>query len=131
MDKRYAQSGFSLLELLIAMFLLAIGFFAATAVIWSSSRAGGFSRQMTAAASLGQDMLERANLIGYAGLANTGGFVNYTAFNPQATGFTRQWRIQTNTPSTGLTTVTATISWNDGPGGTKTRTFTLIKRPEY
>lgn len=130
MDKRFDQSGFSLLELLIAMFLLAVGFFATTAVIWSSSRAGGFSRQMTTAASLGRDMIERANVIGYGGLANTGGFVNYTAFNPEAAGFNRQWRIQTNTPGPSMTTVTATISWNDG-SGTKTRTFTMIKRPEY
>lgn len=125
------QQGFTLLELLVAMVLLVVGFLGVFAVFWASALSGAFTRNMTTAANLGQEMLERASVVKYDGLGvttgTTTGFADYTASNISATGFTRQWRITENGR---VKTITATISWNDG-GRTRMRTFTAVKRSDY
>ncbi|AJE04819.1 hypothetical protein GPICK_05095 [Geobacter pickeringii] len=121
------QQGFTLLELLIAMVLLVVGFLGVFVVFWASAFSGTFTRNMTTAATLGQDMLERVSTVSYNGLGATTGFVDYTSSNISATGFARQWRI---TENGGVKTITATVSWSDG-GRTRTRTFTAVKRTDY
>lgn len=122
------QGGFSLIELLVAVLLLTVGFLAVMTVFWTSASSGNFTRQMTTAASLGEEMLERAKTVSYASLGTTSGFVNYTAANVSAQSFTRRWSI---TESGGVKTITAEISWGGGTMGTKTRTFTMTKRTDY
>lgn len=125
------QQGFSLVELLIAILLLMVGFLAVFSVLWSSTQAGRFSRDMTTAASLGQEMLERANSLSYSSLPATAGFVNYTAASVSAPGFTREWQVIDNSPVAGVKTVQAKVSWNSPGKGVSTRTFTMTKHPNY
>lgn len=129
------QQGFTLVELLVALVLLLIGFLAVFTVLWGSAASGRFSRDMTTAASLGQDMLERAKTLSYGSLPATTGFVSYTASSVSAKGFTREWQIMNDFPEAGMKTVKARVSWDNivGSGGVKTstRTFTMTKRPEY
>ncbi|GFE56956.1 prepilin-type N-terminal cleavage/methylation domain-containing protein [Geobacter sp. AOG1] len=127
------QQGFTLIELLVALVLMMIGFLAVFTVLWGSAASGRFTRDMTTAASLGQDMLERAQTLGYSNLPAPGGFVNYTTARVSAVGFTRKWRIENDTPQTGTKTITATVSWNAtiGEVTTKTRTFVMTMRNEY
>lgn len=122
------QAGFTLIELLVAVLLLMVGFLAVISVFWSSASSGTFTRQMTTAACLGEEMLERAKTISYNSLGTTAGFVNYTAANGGAKKFTRRWRI---TESGGIKTITAEISWSGGGAGTKSRTFTMTRRPDF
>ena len=119
------------MELLVAMLLLMVGFLAVFTVLWSSTRAGRFSRDMTTAAGLGQEMLERANILGYSSLPATAGFVNYTAASVSAVGFTRQWEILNNVPEAGVKTINARISWTTPGKGSNTRTFSMTKHPDY
>jgi type IV pilus assembly protein PilV len=129
------QQGFTLIELLVALVLLMIGFLAVFTVLWGSAASGRFTRDMTTAASLGQDMLERAKTLSYGSLPATTGFVSYTAASVSAKGFTREWQIMNDFPEAGMKTVKARVSWNNivGSGGVKTstRTFTMTRRPEY
>lgn len=125
------QQGFSLIELLVAILLLMVGFMAVFTVLWSSTRAGSFSRSITTAASLGQDMLERAHGLSYSALPATAGFVNYTSASVSAVGFTREMEILDNYPEAGVKTVNARITWNTPGKGTSTRTFTMTKRSDY
>ena len=125
---RIGKNGFTLVELLVAILLLTIGFLAVITVFWTSASSGNFTRQMTTAASLGEEMLERAKTVSYAGLGTTSGFVNYTAANISARSFTRRWSIS---ESGGVKTITAEISWGGGTMGTKTRTFSTTKRSDY
>lgn len=130
------QQGFTMVELLIALVLLMIGFLAVFTVLWGSAASGRFTRDMTTAASLGQDMLERASTLKYSGLPAPAGFVNYTAASVSAAGFTRKWRIENDTPQTGTKTITATVSWDAKIGSgsaatTRTRTFVMTMRDEY
>lgn len=123
------QKGFSLVELMIAMFLLMIGFLGVITVLWSSSKAGSFSRNMTTAANLNQDIMERFSTLNYSDLPVTAGFVDCTYSNPVSTGFTRQTRVVEN--GAGDTkTIMVRIGWNEH-GSVKSRTFTVIKRSDF
>ena len=122
------EEGFTLVELLVAILLLMIGFLAVITVFWTSAASGTFTRQMTTAASLGEEMLERAKTLSYNSLGTTVGFVSYTAANGSARNFTRRWSI---TESGGIKTITAEISWSGGGAGTRTRTFTMNRRADY
>ena len=126
-----SQQGFSLIELLVAILLLMIGFMSVLTVLWSSTRAGSFSRNMTTAASLGQDMLERAHGLSYSSLPATAGFINYTTASVSAVGYTREMEILDNYPEAGVKTINARITWNTPGKATSTRTFTMTKRSDY
>lgn len=121
------RQGFTLVEVLMAVFLLVVGFLSVLLVLWSVISSGRFSRDMTTAANLGQDMLERAGTLNYDTLTVRRGFVTYTSSNNVAAGFARQWRISS---ASGMKVVTARITWSSN-GATKSREYTLVRRPEF
>lgn len=129
MSKIADQNGFSLIEMMIAMFLLMVGFLAVITVLWSSAQSGSFSRNMTTAANLNQDMMERLTSLSYDDLVVSADFVDYTTANPMASGFTRQTKIEQNAAAD-LKTITVKISWNEH-GRTKTRLYTVMKSKSY
>lgn len=129
---RLNQKGFTLIEMLIAMFLLVVGFLSVFLVLWASATSGRFSRDMTTAANLGQDMLERIGTMKYDDLPETNGFESYPEpfgdRSPAAAPFeARQWRISS---AGGMKVVTARVAWLKD-GSRKTRDFTVIRRSEY
>jgi type IV pilus assembly protein PilV len=127
------KNGFSLIEVLIAMFLLMVGFLGVISVMWSSARAGSFSRQMTTAANLNEDIMEQFTAMDYddAQLNDTAGHFNdFASTNVSASGFTRQVLVQNDSPSAGNKTIKVKISWQEG-SATKTRSFTMLKRRKY
>ncbi|MRS02074.1 pilus assembly protein PilV [bacterium] len=129
MSKMDKQSGFSLLEMIIAMFLLMVGFLAVITVLWSSAQSGSFSRDMTTAANLNQDIMERLTSFSYDSLPVSADFVDYTNANPMAAGFTRQTKVEENAAAN-LKTITVKISWNE-KGRIKTRLYTMMKSKFY
>lgn len=129
MKKWDRQSGFTMLEMLIAMFLLMIGFLGVITVLWCSAQSGSFSRNMTTAANLNQDMMERFSTLKYSDLPVTVGFVNYTCSNPAANGFRRMKQVEENAAGT-MKTISVRILWNE-PGGPKSRTYTMTKRSDF
>ena len=129
MFKTNNQRGFSLIEMVIAMFLLMIGFLAVITVLWSSAQSGSFSRNTTTAANLNQDIMERITSFDYDSLPVSADFIDYTNANPMAAGFTRQTKVEENA-SADLKTITVKISWSEH-GRTKTRIFTMMKSKGY
>lgn len=129
MSKIDNQRGVSLIEMMIAMFLLMVGFLAVITVLWSSAQSGSFSRNMTTAANLNQDIMERLTSLSYDSLPVTADFVDYTNANPMAAGFTRQTKVEENAAAN-LKTITVKISW-DEHGKTKTRLFSVMKSKGY
>lgn len=122
------QQGFTLIEMLIALLIMVVGFLGVAIVLWLSMQSGTNSRSMSTAANLGQDMLEHYTAQSYSALSDTAGaFVPYTSSNISATGFVREVRIQNDYPEAGVKTITARISWRSG-GVARTRTFTMLKR---
>jgi type IV pilus assembly protein PilV len=135
------QKGFSLIELLIAMFLLMVGFLGVFTVMWTSAHAGNFSRQMTTAANLNEDIMEQLTALSCTAsdLNDTAGVfkdLNNTNFpllavtNLSAAGFNRQIKVQNDVPSASNKTISVKISWNEG-ATVKTRTFEMLKRQNY
>lgn len=129
MSKIDNLNGFSLIEMMIAMFLLMIGFLAVITVLWSSAQSGSFSRNMTTAANLNQDIMERLTSLSYDSLPVTADFVDYTNANPMSSGFTRQTKVEENAAAD-LKTITVKIGWTE-QGRTKTRLFTVMKSKSY
>jgi type IV pilus assembly protein PilV len=129
MNKVDQQSGFTMIEMMIAMFILMVGFLGVITVLWCSAKSGSFSRNMTTAANLNQDMMERFSNLKYNDLPVTAGFVNYTCSNPAATGFRRLKQVEENAAGT-MKTISVKILWKES-GSPKTRTFTVKKRVDF
>jgi prepilin-type N-terminal cleavage/methylation domain-containing protein len=109
------QSGFTLLEVMIAMAILATGLLAiATAQIWAINRTGR-SRHQTEALHLAQQQLEIFHATPIASLPASGNDptnpVDPDPNDGDRTTFTRSWLIQADTPLAGITTLTVTVSW--------------------
>lgn len=131
---RGTGSGFSLIEVLIAVLIFAIGGLAAAQLQLSSTRSNQGAANGQIATNLARQLLEAVEAAAYthAGLAATGGsFVNpNAAFSPSnplnAQGeapvggpgrfFTRQWRIDVTggtLPSTAnFKTIRVRVTWN-------------------
>jgi type IV pilus assembly protein PilV len=122
------QSGLTLVEMLIALVILVVGFLSVVMVLWMSINSGRFTRDMTMAANLGQDMLERLTARSYSSLNDTdGSFEAYTSANASAAGYVREVKVEDNVPEAGIKTVTVRIRWNSS-GREKSRTFSMLKR---
>ena len=80
----YNDSGFTLLEVLIAMAVLAIGALSATALTLSILRGNTLSNQLTTATTLAQDKLEDIKRFGFvaaaSGTENYGSIAQYGSY---------------------------------------------------
>jgi prepilin-type N-terminal cleavage/methylation domain-containing protein len=102
------SKGFSLIEVLVALFILAIALLALAGLMVTTTRNNSFGGHMTEAATFAQDKLEEFIVTPWANL------VSGADTRAGATGinYTRTWTIVTNGPGN-LRTVTLTINWND------------------
>jgi len=110
--RRSEQSGFTLIEVMVAMLLTALTVIGVLGLYRVESRASSFSRRETEAAVLAQDKLEELRT-----QAAPSGPVTATVDNPtdQFTGtsiFTRTYTIDpTSDPA--VFKITVTVSWNE------------------
>ena len=128
-----AEAGISLVEILVAVVLVAIGSLAAVKMQQQGTKSNQASYSREGAASLARQLLETVDSLSYgsACLNDTGaGYVNPCnglglATNPidaqgqsiATGGYTRQWRITVNGGTAGNTenykTVRVRVTWND------------------
>ena len=108
------SSGFSLIEILIAIVILSISLLALAALMVTTTQSNSFGAHMSEATTFAQDMLERLRVSPWA---------NVVSGEDQVTGSTginydRNWMVSPNPPSPGdgLRTVTITVRWNDKVG---------------
>lgn len=138
--------GFSLIEVVVSILILAVGALAAATMQLTSTKANQAANNRQIAANLARQLLEAAEARSYihADLAATGGFVDPPAAlnggsNPlsaqgvgSGTGrsFTRTWRIQNTggtTPTTiNFKTITVRVAWNQA-GTPQQMELTTIK----
>jgi prepilin-type N-terminal cleavage/methylation domain-containing protein len=109
------SKGFSLIEVLIALVILAIALLALAGLMVTTTKNNSFGNHMTEAATLAQDKLEELRVSPWASIANGNDAV------PGSTGitYTRNWNVSIlanpNPPPNDLEkSVTITVSWNDG-----------------
>jgi type IV pilus assembly protein PilV len=109
------SKGFSLIEMLIALVILAISLLALAGLMATTTRNNSFGGHMTEAATFAQDKLEELKAIPWANI------VGGTDTKSGSTGITyaRTWNVSTllnpvPPPNDLLKAVTITVNWNDG-----------------
>ena len=100
----FTEKGFTLLEILIAISIFAIGVLAVASMQISAIRGNRLGNEVTQATFLAQDKLEE--------LKNSSDIASVPDSNDQQGIFTRSWQI---TPATGDSRlVTVTVTWTVG-----------------
>lgn len=116
------SKGFTLLELMIALVILAIGLLGLASLQVMAIKGNSYGQEMTVASTLAQNELEQLR-------KTTGTLVNgnNTVTDQNGITYTINWTVTLNSPQTGSTTVVITISWT-GPmssGNQATRSINL------
>lgn len=133
--ERRREEGFTLLELMIAMGILAVGLLAiATAQLWAISRTA-HSRHLSQALHLAQQQMELFHATPVASLPAPCTPVPTCPdpANPiqvdvaDATAFTRSWLVEPNTPTVGITRITVSVNWTDKTGIVRTTQIQSMK----
>ena len=105
---RRSEQGFTMIEVMVALLLTAIGVMGILGVYLGQSRASSYSRHTSEAVVLAQDKLE---MLRTQAATTSGG--TETSINERglATGiFTRRWTIS---PAAGYADVVVTITWSE------------------
>ena len=129
LEQHKAQKGFTLIEVMIALVILATGLLALMTMQIVSIKANAFSSEMTYAAMLGQSELEKVRNMNYASVVA----VAPQAYNVPATltkgvAYTVETQVQDNTPTTDMKRVTLIINWFSRPAGSEATTVLFTTR---
>ena len=108
MDKK----GFTLIEVLIGLVILAIGILAIAGMQMTSVRGNFFSHYLTQANYTGQDRLEFLDNLSYTANELTAGNHNDPTATIAGIVFNRSYTVVDDV--NGFKRITYTISWNDG-----------------
>ncbi len=127
------ESGFTLIEVMIAILILAVGMLAMAMLQVTAIRGGSFSDEVTQASIFGQNKIEELRNTNYASINNGKDSVN------SSTGitFTRTWTVKetpppgtTGVPLSEMKSIVLKVSWL-GPHGQKHQVqFATIVYPE-
>jgi type IV pilus assembly protein PilV len=124
--QRARESGFTMLEVVIAMAILASGLLAIAAAQLAALHMSSKSRSLMDAIHLAQAQMEAFHATPQASLPASGNDANNpidrdgNALDPAATDqtqFNRSWTVEPNVPITGLTRVTVNVTWFDSKVG--------------
>jgi prepilin-type N-terminal cleavage/methylation domain-containing protein len=123
-----AGDGFTLIEVMVAMAILAIGLLAVAAAQLGALHLGAKSRNLTVAMHLAQEKMEEFQALPAASLPATGN----DADNPidpdpddnDETTFNRRWEVLANTPVTNVSTLRVRVDWVEPKTG-MVRTTTI------
>lgn len=104
------NKGFSLIELLIGLVILAIGLLAIAGMQITAIKGNYFSSSLTQATILAQDKMEFLKNLGYTDVTLISGNDTITPSGTTLT-FTRVWTVVDT--ATTLKTITVTVQWTD------------------
>jgi type IV pilus assembly protein PilV len=106
MLRSHHDHGFTLVEVLIAMLVFTIGLLGVAALTIMIISGNSFSRALTTATALAHDKLEELRDTPYSAISDG----KETVAENNLT-YTRVWKVTTDQPAAGMTTVEVTISW--------------------
>ena len=112
-----SDRGFTLLEITIAMFVLAVGILGMAAVQITAIKANSYGAELTTATLLAENHIER--LINDETDCPANDTLNGTLFTINCT-------ITQNSPQNGVTTLAVTITWNDKYNVVRNITLTTL-----
>lgn len=117
------QSGYTIVELLVAIFVAAILTLTITQLISSSTRVSQSSRDMVAATSFAENKIEELRSAGYSSLSV--GSIDITSELPSELKGPPRGSLVITTYALSIKKVTVTITYND-QGKTRTRSFATL-----
>lgn len=150
------NSGFTLIEVLIAMFILTVGILAVVSMFTTSMKASQLGRNVTVGSRLAQNLMEQVKTQTFSNVVAgmcTGTGITVCSTTAVTTTFaaddtiTRTGKFQEasgginlasynvtlqqveNRPIAGLNTVTVTVTWSDAYGAHTTKLITYIEKP--
>jgi len=132
-----SRAGFSMLEIMIALAVLALGVLGMTAGQLAAIKLSGDSRSRTTAMYLAEQQVETIqtmNAEDVKDLVDVFGYPNDPA-NPidpnpgtaDSRRFNRSWIVEEDTPEAGVITVTVTVAWDDENGVARTIRLRALK----
>ncbi len=102
--KKHGISGFTLIEAMVALFILSFALLVIAQIQIVIIRGNSFANRMTTAVTMGQDKIEELRGLPY----------NQIVTGQDSTGiYTRTWSIQGDSPVTDTKTVSLTVAWSD------------------
>jgi type IV pilus assembly protein PilV len=107
------QRGFTLIEVMVAMTLMAIGLLGVLALAKGAASASGYSRRATEAAILAEDKLEELRTVPVAAAVDDEDVVDSAGVASDDGLFTRAWSIDWVGE---LGTITVSVTWAEGDG---------------
>ncbi len=123
------QNGFTLIEVMLAILILAVGMMAMAMLQITAIRGGSFANQMTQASILGQDKIEEFKNTAYTSIS--GG--NDTVTGGNGVTYTRTWTVTESNPpgttgsaSSKMKTINLTVSWTGPQGNSHSVQFSTI-----
>jgi prepilin-type N-terminal cleavage/methylation domain-containing protein len=106
-----SQEGFTLIEIMIAMTVLLIGFVGVLAMQISLTRESNFSRHTVEASMVGEQKMEELFAIPEVNMASSNDKVNSLGELVSDGLFERTWTVDRS--NTALTTIKVSVKWNE------------------
>lgn len=120
------ESGFTLLEVLIAVMVIGVGFMATASMQGTSVSGNSRSAFMTAATYLAEDKIEELRNTDYMAITVAGSPENSIDEMGSAGGiYSRSWTVVNDSPGLLMKTVQVTVDWQER-GVTHTLTMTTV-----
>jgi prepilin-type N-terminal cleavage/methylation domain-containing protein len=127
------QGGFSLIEMMIALGILAFGILATMAGQVAAMHFSSNSREHTMAMKLAEDQMEEFFVMTAADVkaegtgTDPGNPIDPDPGDGNAMAFSRSWIIDEDTPEAGIITITVQVSWVNENGNTQTARIQSFK----
>ena len=102
------SEGFTLIEVLITMVILAVGLLGMGALVVSVIQGNAQSNKITTATTLAQDRLEEIKTVGYTLASKTENYGEIDGYP----AYRRVTQVTDNTPAPRTSTVTVTVFWD-------------------